>query len=97
MWPLLLGSSAIAAAIGALGAYLVARRQSSGRVDTSAPAELWAEGKAIREEYKARVAELRAELAEVKAEAARDRTRIFELEQTVLRLTAELRAKEAGG
>lgn len=92
---LILGGGA-GAVLAALVQWSLGRRQTSGKLDTSAPAELWAEGKAIREEYKARVAELRAELAEVKADAARDRARIFELEETVLRLTAELRASQHG-
>jgi chromosome segregation ATPase len=64
---------AITGLAAAVVTYLVAWRKSSGKVDTSDAALLWAEGTALRKELRDRVAELerRIERLEMEAEAAR--------------------------
>jgi predicted RNase H-like nuclease (RuvC/YqgF family) len=54
--PLIL--AAIAAVGAPIGAYLVASRQFSGKIETSDAAELWAESRAIREWSAKRMREL---------------------------------------
>lgn len=41
--------------VGAIAAYLSASRRLSGKIDTSEAAQLWAESKSIREEYRERI------------------------------------------
>lgn len=48
----------LAAVFGPLAAYLVAKRQFSGKIETSDAKELWAESRAIREWSSRRVTEL---------------------------------------
>lgn len=45
--------------------YFVARRNTSGSIDTSQAAELWAESNKLRAEYKERAEKLEARLEEV--------------------------------
>jgi uncharacterized protein YlxW (UPF0749 family) len=48
----------IAAAIAALGSYLVTARKLSGSVGSSDAEQLWRESRSMRDEYRARIAEL---------------------------------------
>lgn len=48
----------ISAFIGSLGAYLVAARQFSGRIDQSEATDLWEESRSIRDWSAKRIAEL---------------------------------------
>lgn len=81
-------------ALTALVAWLVSRRQHSGRVDTSEAASLWAESQAMRQELRAEViasrgevSSLRTELAEVRAalSAVRAEADRYREESAVLR------------
>lgn len=56
--PVLLGI--LAALFAPLAAYLVAVRQFSGKIESSAAADLWAESRAIRDWSQARISELNA-------------------------------------
>lgn len=69
--PLVLALGAFGAAlVGAVSAWLVGRQQRSGRVDTSEASDLWAESKAIREDYRQQIADLRTELARMETRLA---------------------------
>jgi ATP/maltotriose-dependent transcriptional regulator MalT len=48
-------------------AYLVARRQRSGRINTSEATQLWQESTALRAELRSEVTALRAQLATMEA------------------------------
>src|SRR5687768_5628065 len=52
-----------AAGLAALGAYFVAARQFSGKIGTSAAAELWAESRSIRDWSHARIEALDIEVS----------------------------------
>lgn len=54
---------AIGAVTVAVGTYLVARRQGSGKIATSDAATLWSESQAMRRELREEVVMLRQELA----------------------------------
>lgn len=54
------------AMVAPLGAYLLAARRMSGKVDTSTATELWTEARAIRSDYREQLA------------GAADRTRLLE-------------------
>lgn len=51
--------------VGGLVTYFVARRNTSGNINTSQAAELWAESNKLRAEYKERAEKLEARLEEV--------------------------------
>lgn len=74
-------SGALAAVITAFVTYLIARRQSSGRVGTSDAATLWEESQAMRKELRDEVRELRIEISQNRKEIDQLRTRIRELEK----------------
>lgn len=61
----------VTALISALGAYLLAARRMSGRIETSAAKELWDESAAMRADMRAQNAELRAQIAECRETIAR--------------------------
>lgn len=48
-----------------LGNYLISKRSTSGNINTSQAAELWAESNKLRAEYKERAEKLEARLEEV--------------------------------
>lgn len=58
-------SGIVVAMIAAGGSYLVALRRLSGKIATSEAAELWQESKAIREDYRERLASLEARVAQL--------------------------------
>lgn len=83
----------VTALISALGAYLLAARRMSGRIETSAAKELWDESAAMRADMRAQNAELRGQLAEVKAEARACRETIAVLEATIRELRKEINGR----
>lgn len=68
----------IAALFAPLGAYLVARRQFSGRVETSDAKALWAESKAIREWSSGRIAALEGRIEHLEEENADLRAQLLD-------------------
>lgn len=60
----------IVAFITAFGAYLVAIRKLSGRIGTSEAAQLWAEAKDMRAEYRKRAEECENQLKALRNEIA---------------------------
>lgn len=64
-----------------LGAFMGTRRASSGRVDNSPSAELWTEGKAIREYLRAELVVRDARIAALEALLAACQLRVAQLEQ----------------
>lgn len=74
---------AILAAIAApLGAYLVAARRFSGRIESSDAKELWEESRSIRDWSQDRIKELTREVAQLREELRVARGRIAELERS---------------
>lgn len=73
----------LTAAISGLVAYQIAKRQHSGRIETSAAADLWAESRSIREILKQQVSELTKDLEQSHVERLKFKT---ELEQLKLSL-----------
>lgn len=61
----------IVAIVAALGTYLVAARQFSGRIQTSDATELWQESRAIREWSTGQLNELRERVVTLEAENRR--------------------------
>lgn len=57
--------SLITAAVGSLGAYLVAARRFGGKINTSEAASLWTEAGNLRKEYKKEIDQLRSALEAV--------------------------------
>lgn len=56
------------AAVTALGAYIIAKHQRSGKVDTTDAADLWKEGKDLRDFLVARIESQEAEIVNLKVE-----------------------------
>jgi septal ring factor EnvC (AmiA/AmiB activator) len=89
--------------VSGLVTYFIARRNSSGNINTSQAAELWAESNKLRAEYKERAEKLEArlqdvnnQLSEVMGQLSQLRTkdgvneqRISELERIIKELRAE--------
>ena len=73
----------LTAAISGLVAYQIAKRQHSGRIETSAAADLWNESRSIREVLKQQVSELTKDLEQSHVERLQFKT---ELEQLKLSL-----------
>ncbi len=67
-----------------IGAYLATRRSSSGRIETSQPAELWAEGRAIRDDLRAELTVVRLEVATLKGELIACKERVAFLEKEIM-------------
>ena len=63
----------LGAAMSALAAYAIARRQRSGRIDSSEAETLWAEGQAMRQELRLETVQLRAEVLALRSEAVASR------------------------
>lgn len=97
------------ALIAPLGAYLVAARQFSGKIESSDAKELWAESKAIREWSQARIADLydrvraleqsndtlERENRECARQVEKMDATIAQLHGTIADLTADLQAANA--
>lgn len=79
----------LVAMVAPLGAYLLAARRMSGKVDTSTATELWGEARAIRHDYREQIA--------LAAERTRElETRVARLEgqnTDLIRENIELKAK----
>ena len=85
LWlPLLLALAG--AAVTAVGAYVIAKHQRSGKVDTSDAAVLWQEGKDLRDFLVARIEAQSSEIAALKIE-------VRECKQEVSALRAELKER----
>jgi len=63
--PIVLG--AIGAAVSGYVAWLVARRQRSGKIDTTEAADLWKEGKDMRDALIAQIVSLEAKIVALEA------------------------------
>jgi Skp family chaperone for outer membrane proteins len=74
LWIYLIGSLGVV--LTAVVTWRIARRKSSGRIDTSEATDLWGESKAIREDLRNEANALRAEVAAARAEAAACRTQV---------------------
>lgn len=78
----------LAALVTAIATYFINKRKSSGKISTSEAADLWAESRAIREEYKNdrnalkdEVAALRKEVRDCHSESKEYKARIEALER----------------
>lgn len=70
----------IAALIGPLGAYLLAARRMSGKIETSEATQLWAESKAIRDWSREQLEAANREIQELRERLDRVWQRVRELE-----------------
>jgi hypothetical protein len=71
-------------AVTAFGGYIIAKHQRSGKVDTTDAADLWQEGKDLRDFLKERIRACEAEVKDLKFE-------VRELKLEMAGLRAELR------
>jgi predicted RNase H-like nuclease (RuvC/YqgF family) len=60
----------IAAVVGPVGTYIIAGRRLSGRIDTTEAASLWEESRAMRTDYRDRLAEAEKRMAKLEARIA---------------------------
>lgn len=81
----------VTALISSLGAYLLAARRMSGRIETSAAKELWDESAAMRGDYREQIAGLRRRIAELEASAQECKETIERLEAVIRGLRGEAR------
>lgn len=88
--------------IAAVGAYAVAKRTTSGDIDTSDAATLWAESQAIRKELRdevnslrEEVTKLRKEISDLEKEKTINHQKIVELVEKIKKL--EHRLTKLGG
>lgn len=83
--PVVLG--VLGAALSALAAYAIAKRQRSGKIDTTEAETLWAEGQEMRRELRAETVVLRSEVLALRSEAvaARNESSSMRLELATLR------------
>lgn len=83
--PVILG--VVGAGLSALAAYAIAKRQRSGKIDTTEAETLWAEGQSMRQELRAETIELRQEIVALRAEAvaARNESSSMRVELSALR------------
>lgn len=79
------------AIVGGFVTWLVARRQRSGRVDTTEAHDLWAESQTMRQELRAEISTLRTRLNEVEAELTETKSKLSESEYTAALLRNEVR------
>lgn len=63
--------SLLAPIIAAVGAYFIAKRTTSGNIDTSDAATLWAESQAIRKDLRDEIVLLRGEVGDLKQDVIR--------------------------
>jgi len=75
--------------------YLVSRRKSSGRIDTSEAQSLWDEAAAQREAYREEATQLREEAKALRAEVAALRAEVLELTSSLAQLRSEAAATTA--
>lgn len=66
----------LAPIITAVGAYMVAKRTTSGKIDTSDAAILWVSAETIRKELRDEVVALRTELLDTRAACKKDITKL---------------------
>lgn len=83
--PVVLGL--LGAALSALAAYAIAKRQRSGKIDTTEAETLWAEGQSMRQELRAETVTLREEVLALRSEAvaARNESSSMRVELASLR------------
>lgn len=91
-----------AAVTSGVAAWLVARRTTSGRIDTSEAATLWAEAQKLRDEYRTdreayrvEVAALRKRVADLEGRLADTQGKLGEAQYTASLLRAEVRELRA--
>ncbi len=75
--------------------YLVARRRSSGKVDTTEAATLWVEAGKMREEYRTEAESCRVEAEQLRVEQALLREEMAAMRQEAIVLRAEATAWHA--
>ncbi len=101
MWvtPLLAASFPWTVAIPIVGvvvtpllSYLVSRRKSSGRINTTEAATLWEEAEKMREAYREEAIQLRTEAAGLRAEVAALRGEVSALTASIAELRSEAAA-----
>lgn len=92
--PIILG--VVGAVISGAVAYTIAKRQRSGRIDTTEAETLWAESQAMRKELRdeaeicrAEVSTLRTEMVAIRTESAAMREELVALRQEGIVLRAE--------
>lgn len=85
--PVVLG--VLGAALSALAAYAIAKRQRSGKIDTTEAETLWAEGQAMRQELRAETVTLREEVLALRTEAVAARNESSSLRVELATLRAE--------
>ena len=68
MTPTVVVITIIAACAAPLGAYLIAARRFSGRIESSDAKDLWAESRSIRDWSQGRIASLEARVAHLEEE-----------------------------
>lgn len=85
--------------ISAIAAYVIAKRTTSGNIDTSDAATLWAESQAIRKELRDEIVALRDEVASLKKDVLAlekdkilDHAKIVELVGKIKKLETRLTA-----
>lgn len=82
----------IVAVVGPLGAYLVAARRFSGKVETTEAKDLWKEAGRIREWSSARITALEARIEALEETGDELQRRNTELNRKVIDLTGEVAA-----
>lgn len=82
------------AVVAALVSYLIARRKTSGSVDTSEADSLWRESRVLREELRDEVKAYRENLIAAQAEAAQLRTSLYQAQLKTGELTLRVAALE---
>lgn len=73
----------LTALVSALGAYILAARRMSGRIETSAAKELWDESAAMRVDYRDQIAGLRLHIADLEDAARECKAKVDALEATI--------------
>lgn len=74
----------LTAAASAFGAYQIAKRQHSGKIETSAAADLWAESRSIRETLRKQVEGLVKDLADSHSERLNFKTELEALKVALI-------------
>ena len=85
--PVVLG--VVGALVSAAGAYIIAKRQRSGRIDTTEAETLWAESQAMRTELRNRAETLEAEVIALRAELAAQRIESAAMREEMVALRQE--------
>jgi predicted RNase H-like nuclease (RuvC/YqgF family) len=75
--------------VTAVVSYFVARRNSSGRVDTSDAKTLWEEADKLRVAYRTEIKDLRIEVTSLRSEVSKLQTELNTLHATAISLRAE--------